>query len=223
MMPSDTWRAVDQYLERALVPADEALEAALRDSAAANLPAINVPPAQGRFLQLLAQAIGARAILEIGTLGGYSTIWLARALAPGGRVVTIEADPTHAAVARGNITRAGLDGVVECRLGRAHDCLTEMAAEGAGPFDLIFIDADKPNYAGYFRQALDLSRVGTVIIADNVIRNGAVRDPETADPNVQGVQRLIDAMAGEARVSATALQTVCGKGYDGFAMALVTS
>jgi predicted O-methyltransferase YrrM len=215
----DQWTAVDRYITGVLVPSDPALDAALEASAAAGLPAIQVSPAQGKFLHLLARAQGARAILEIGTLGGYSTIWLARALPPGGRLVTLEADPHHAEVARANLARAGLADVVDLRLGRALDTLPHLA----GPFDLIFIDADKPSNADYFTWALKLSRHGSVIIIDNVIRDGAVTDAASTDPDVQGVRRLNDLLADEARVSATTIQTVGSKGYDGFTMALVTA
>src|SRR4051812_44954507 len=222
-MSQEQWTAVDRYLTDLLVPPDPALAAALRASAAAGLPAINVSPNQGKLLQLLARALGARAVLEVGTLGGYSTIWLARALPPGGRLVTLEADPAHAEVARANVARAGLADVVELRLGRALDTLPQLAAEGRGPFDLVFIDADKPNTPDYFAWALKLSRRGSLIIADNVVRNGAVIDAGTSDPGVQGARRLYELLAAEPRVSATAIQTVGSKGYDGFAIALVTA
>jgi predicted O-methyltransferase YrrM len=205
------------------VPADPALDAALQASAAAGLPAIQVAPNQGKLLHLLAQAQGARSILELGTLGGYSTIWLARALPPGGHLITLEADPRHAEVARANIARAGLDGVVEVRLGQALDTLPHLAAEGRGPFDLIFIDADKANIPDYFAWALRLARPGTLIIIDNVVRNGTVADAASTDPSVQGVRRLYELMAAEPRVSATAIQTVGSKGYDGLAIARVNA
>ncbi|WP_437839884.1 O-methyltransferase [Sorangium sp. So ce1153] len=222
-MSQERWSAVDRYITDLLVPSDAALDAALGDSAAADLPPINVAPNQGKLLHLLARIQGARSILEIGTLGGYSTIWLARALPAGGRLVTLELDPKHAEVARANIARAGLADVVELRLGRALDTLPALAAEGRGPFDFIFIDADKPSNPDYFAWALKLSRRGSVIVVDNVVRKGAVADPESADPNVQGVQRLNKLIAAEPRVSATAVQTVGSKGYDGFAIALVTA
>jgi predicted O-methyltransferase YrrM len=221
-MSQEQWTAVDRYLTDLLVPADPALEAALRDSAAAGLPAINVSPNQGKLLHLLARLQGARTALEIGTLGGYSTIWLARALPAGGRLVTLEADARHAEVARGNIARAGLADVVELRLGPALETLPQLAAEGRGPFDLIFIDADKESYPDYLAWSLRLSRRGSLIVADNVVRNGAVIDPSSADPRVQGARRFNEALAAERRVSATAIQTVGSKGYDGFALALVT-
>ena len=222
-MTQEIWTAVDRYITDLFVPPDAALTAALQASQSAGLPTINVSPPQGKFLQLLARALGARAILEIGTLGGYSTIWLARALPAGGRLITLEADPKHAEIARANIARAGLAGVVELRLGRALDTLPQLAAEGRGPFDLIFIDADKPSYADYFTWALKLSRRGSVIIGDNVIRKGAVLNPGASDdPRVPGVLRFNELVAGEPRVSATVIQTVGGKGYDGFTMAVVT-
>jgi predicted O-methyltransferase YrrM len=222
-MTRERWTAVDHYLAELLVSPDPALEAALQASVAAGLPPINVPPNQGKFLQLMARIQGARTILEIGTLGGYSTIWLARALPAGGRLITLEADPKHAEVARTNIARAGLADVVELRLGPALETLPQLAAEGRGPFDLIFIDADKQGYADYFAWALRLSRRGSVILADNVVRDGAVIDPASDDPRVQGVRRFNELLAAEPRVSATAIQTVSSKGYDGFALALVTA
>jgi predicted O-methyltransferase YrrM len=220
---NDQWTAVDRYITDLLVPPDPALDAALQASAAAGLPAINVAPNQGKFLMLLAQIQGARNILEVGTLGAYSTIWLARALPADGHLITLEADPKHAEVARANIARAGLAQVVELRLGPALETLPRLAAEGAGPFDLIFIDADKPGYPDYFRWALKLSRRGSVIIADNVVRDGAVIDPASDDPRVQGMRRFNELLAAEPRVSATEIQTVGSKGYDGFALALVIS
>jgi predicted O-methyltransferase YrrM len=220
-MSQEQWTAVDRYFADLLVPPDAALEAALQASVAAGLPPINVSPNQGKLLQLLARIQNARTILEIGTLGGYSTIWLARALPPGGRLVTLEADPKHAEVARANLARAGLAGVVELRLGHALDTLPQLVKEGRGPFDLIFIDADKPGYADYLAWALKLSRVGSLIIADNVVRRGAVVDAVSADAMVQGVRRFNAMLAAEPRVSATAIQTVSSKGYDGFAIAVV--
>jgi len=221
-MTQELWSAVDRYITDLFVAPDSALNAVLQASEAAGLPAINVSPPQGKFLQLLAKALGARAILEIGTLGGYSTIWLARALPAGGRLVTLEADPKHAEIARSNIARAGLAGIVELRLGRALDTLPQIVAECRGPFDFIFIDADKPTYADYFTWALKLSRRGTMINADNVIRKGAVLDTASEDPRVLGVRRLNELVGAEPRVSATVIQTVGGKGYDGFTLALVT-
>ncbi|WP_438029583.1 O-methyltransferase [Sorangium sp. So ce233] len=222
-MAQEQWSAVDRYITDLLVPADAALDGALEASAAADLPAINVAPNQGKLLHLLARIQGARAILEIGTLGGYSTIWLARALPAGGRLITLESNPKHAEVARANLERARLADVVDLRLGRALDTLPALAAEGGGPFDFIFIDADKPSNPDYFAWALKLSRRGSVIVVDNVVRKGAVVDAESADPNVQGARRLAELLAVEPRVSATAIQTVGSKGYDGFAIALVTA
>ncbi|MGA9776710.1 MAG: O-methyltransferase [Verrucomicrobiia bacterium] len=221
-MNQETWTAVDRYITDLLEPADPVLEAALAASAAAGLPSINVSPAQGRLLQVLAKIQGARNILEIGTLGGYSTIWLARALPGDGRLITLEFDPKHAEIARANLARAGLAGVVELRVGRALDTLPQLAAEGRGPFDLIFIDADKQGTADYFAWALKLSRRGSLIIVDNVVRKGAVIDAASADPRVQGMRRFFDALAANKHVSATVLQTVGSKGYDGFALAFVT-
>lgn len=222
-MSQDQWTAVDRYFTDLLMPPDPALEAALCASAAAGLPPIQVSPTQGRLLWLLARAQGARAILELGTLGGYSTIWLARALPPDGHLVTLEADAHHAAVARENIVRAGLADVVEVRLGRALDTLPQLVAEHRGPFDLIFIDADKPGYPEYLAWALKLSRRGSLIIADNVVRSGAVADPAASGPNILGIRRFMELLAAEPRISATAIQTVGSKGYDGFAVALVIS
>jgi predicted O-methyltransferase YrrM len=220
-MSQEQWTAVDRYIADLFVPSDSALEAALADSDAAGLPAINVSPVQGKLLHLLARLQGARNILEIGTLGGYSAIWLARALPAGGRLITLEANPKHADVARANIARAGLAEVVDLRLGRALETLPQLAAENRGPFDLIFIDADKPGYPDYLPWALKLSRPGSLIIADNVVRKGGVADSANADPNIQGVRRFCELLAGEPRVSATILQSVGSKGYDGFAVALV--
>jgi predicted O-methyltransferase YrrM len=220
-MNQEQWKAVDHYLAERLVPPDAALDAALEASTAAGLPPISVSPTHGKLLHLLATMQGARRILEIGTLGGYSTIWLARALPSDGRLITLEADSKHADVARGNIARAGLEGVVELRLGKALDTLPQIAAGKNGPFDLIFIDADKQNIPRYFDWALRLSRPGTLIVVDNVVRKGAVIDATTEDRDVQGVRQFLDIVAREPRVSATAIQTVGLKGYDGFALALV--
>jgi predicted O-methyltransferase YrrM len=220
-MSQEQWTAVDGFITDLVVPSDPALVAALADSAAAGLPAISVSPNQGKFLHLLARIKGARSILEVGTLGGYSTIWLARALPEGGRLVTLESEPKHADVARANIARAGLSGVVDIRLGPALETLPQLAAEGAGPFDFVFIDADKVNTPEYFSWALRLTRPGSMIIVDNVVRKGAVVDAGSDDPNVQGVRRFYEVLAAEPRVNATAIQTVGSKGYDGFALALV--
>jgi predicted O-methyltransferase YrrM len=220
-MNQETWTAVDRYVADLLQLSDSTLEAALTASAAAALPSINVTAAQGQLLHLLARIQKARTILEIGTLGGYSTIWLARALPAGGRLITLESDPKHAEVARANITLAGLGSVVELRTGLALDTLPQLAAEGRDPFDLIFIDADKPSTADYFGWALKLSRPGSLIIVDNVVRKGALVDTASEDPNVKGMRRFCETLAGEKRVSATVLQTVGSKGYDGLALALV--
>jgi predicted O-methyltransferase YrrM len=219
----DRWSAVDHYLGHLLLPSDPALDSAVAASDAAGLPAIQVSPLQGRLLAILVAAQGARRILEIGALGGYSTIWLARALPPDGQVITLELNPTHAAVARANVVQAGLGDRVEVRVGPALDSLRALIAEGRGPFDFIFIDADKTGYPEYFALALRLSRRGTMIIADNVVRDGAVADPDSTDANVLAVRQLNDMMANEPRVTATVLQTVGVKGYDGFAVALVNS
>jgi predicted O-methyltransferase YrrM len=221
-MTDERWSAVDRYITDHLLPGDPALDAALAASDAAGLPQISVTPNQGKLLHLLARMQGARTILEIGTLGGYSTIWLARALPPGGRLVTLEADPKHAEVARANIARAGLAEIVEVRVGRALDLLPRLAAEDRPPFDFLFVDADKPSNPEYLAWTLRLSRPGSVIIFDNVVRSGAVADASSEDPNVRGVRRLYEALAAEPRVSATAVQTVGSKGYDGLAIAYVT-
>ena len=222
-MTETLWATVDHYVNDLLLPPDAALEAALEASTAAGLPAIQVTPSQGRLLQLMAFAVGAKAILEVGTLGGYSTIWLARALPEGGRLLTLEIDAQHAEVARANVARAGLASRVELRLGAAIELLPRLAAEGAGPFDLSFIDADKPNNTAYFDWALKLSRPGSLIVVDNVVRNGAVAEAASTDESVQGSRRLLARMAAEPRVSATVMQTVGEKGYDGFAIARVMS
>lgn len=220
-MSEKRWTEVDEYFENLLLPRDAVLDAALESSHVAGLPAISVTPGQGKFLALLAQARGARAILELGTLGGYSTIWLARALPAGGRLVTLEYEPRHAEVARRNLARAGVERVVDLRVGRALDTLPRLAEEGHGPFDFVFIDADKELYAEYFDWALRLSRSGTLIVADNVVRDGDVVDAESGDSRVQGIRRFNERVGREPRVSATAIQTVGGKGYDGFVIALV--
>ena len=217
-MTPETWTAVDDYITGFLVPADPALDGAQEASRAAGLPPISVSAAQGKFLHLLARIQGARRILEVGTLGGYSTIWLARALPQGGRVVTLEFDPKHADVARANITRAGLSDAVDIRVGRAIDTLPTLA--GGTPFDLVFIDADKPSTTDYFQWALKLSRKGSVIVVDNVVRNGRVVDP-SGDEDALGMRKFLAVLGAERRVSATAVQTVGVKGYDGFAIAVV--
>jgi predicted O-methyltransferase YrrM len=221
MKTDPRWTKVDAFITTSLFAPDAALDGALRDSSAAGLPEINVTAAQGRFLQILAQSMGARTILEIGTLGGYSTIWLARALPAGGRVVTLEIDPRNADVARANLARAGLQAIVDVRVGRAIDALNAMVSERHAPFDLVFIDADKASNPDYFRRALDLTRSGSLIIIDNAVRGGAIVDAADHSPDVEGTRRVYQAMAAEPRVAATAIQTVGSKGYDGFAIARV--
>jgi predicted O-methyltransferase YrrM len=226
-MTQELWTAVDRYIDDHLLPADPVLDGVLLANDAAGLPPIAITPNQGKLLELLARIHGARSILELGTLGGYSTIWLARALPKDGHVVTLERDPHYAEVARANIASAGLAEVVQIRVGPALQTLPDLVAEGAGPFDLIFIDADKQNNPGYLEWSLKLSRPGSLIIADNVVRGGAILDPEGSDPQlgdsgVQGVRRFYELLAAEPRVSVTAIQTVGAKGHDGFALALVT-
>lgn len=221
-MTQAQWAAIDRYLWDALVPQDPALAAAAVSGAAAGLPPHEVSPNTGKLLYLLARMQRARAILEIGTLAGYSTIWLARALPNEGRLVTLEADPHHANIARANIARAGLAELVDLRVGPALDTLPRMVAEGQGPFDLIFLDADKRNNPGYLEWSLRLARPGTLIVADNVVRGGAVADPASRDPDVQGVRRMNELIAADRGLAATAIQTVGAKGWDGFALILVT-
>lgn len=222
-MTQDVWEAVERYFDKVLVAQDSALEDALASAAAEKLPAIQVSSVQGKLLHLLARILGARKILEIGTLGGYSTIWMARALPEGGRLITLEADPKHADVARKNFARAGVESKIELRLGKALDTLPKIAAEGLGPFDLFFIDANKSNMPEYFEWSLKLARKGSIIIADNVVRGGAVLDANSKDADIQGIRRFLEVVGKEKRVSGTALQTVSTKSYDGFAMVLVTS
>jgi predicted O-methyltransferase YrrM len=220
-MTQELWTAVDQYISDTLVRPDAALDAALQASVVAGLPQISVAPNQGKLLHLLARVRGAKNILEIGTLAGYSTIWLARALPPNGTLITLESDAKHADVAFGNIARAGFGKQVEVRVGLALDTLPMLEAEGRGPFELIFIDADKPNIPSYFTWAMKLSRSGALIIVDNVVRDGAIIDAESEDASVKGVRRLNEMLASDPRVSATTLQTVGTKGYDGLTIALV--
>jgi predicted O-methyltransferase YrrM len=217
----ERWTQVDTYISDLLVEPDPGLEAALRANDEAGLPAIDVSPPQGKLLHLLARIHGARSILEVGTLGAYSTIWLARALPDGGRLITLEVDPDHARVAGGNVDRAGLGDVVDLRVGPALETLPKLLEEGAGPFDLTFIDADKPNTPEYFSWAIRLSRPGSVIVADNVVRDGRLADTDSSDPSVRGNQELHELIAVEPRVTATTIQTVGVKGYDGFTIALV--
>ncbi|MFD7711241.1 O-methyltransferase [Streptomyces sp. NPDC059785] len=220
MSESQLWDDVDAYFTSVLAPPDEALTAALHDSDAAGLPAINVTPNQGKLLQLLALAQGARRILEIGTLGGYSTIWLGRALPADGHLVTLEFDPRHAEVARRNLARAGLDKVTEVRVGPALDSLPVLA-EDAEPFDFFFIDADKVNNPRYVEWCLKLSRPGSLIVLDNVVRHGRVVDADSTDPSVQGTRAAFELVASHPQLTGTAVQTVGGKGYDGFALVRV--
>jgi predicted O-methyltransferase YrrM len=215
------WTEVDRYIDGAVVGSDPALDAALQDVADAGMPAISVTPALGKLLHVLARTIGARRILEVGTLGGYSTIWMARAVPAGGRVVSLEIDPRNAAVAATSIERAGVSDRVEIRVGRAVDTLTALAADGVEPFDLVFVDADKRSNPEYLAWALRLTHVGSVIVVDNVVRGGAVVDAETTDPDIQGIRRMNEMIAAEPRLLTTAIQTVGSKGYDGFAIALV--
>ncbi|MCG6498558.1 O-methyltransferase [Kitasatospora sp. A2-31] len=222
-MTQQTWDAVDAYFTDRLIGHDPELEAAAAAADRAGLPHIAVAPNQGKLLHLLALTQGARRILEVGTLGGYSAIWLARALPADGRLITLEIDPRHAEVARGNLARAGLDGVAEVRTGPAADTLAELVAGGVEPFDLVFIDADKQSNPEYFARALELTRPGSLIVVDNVVRGGAVADAASTDPAVTATRRLHDLIAAEPRVSATSVQTVGAKGYDGFTLARVRS
>ena len=221
-MDAELWTAVDDHLTTTLLGPDPDLDAALADSTAAGLPAINVAPNQGKLLSLLVRIAGARRVLEVGTLGGYSTIWLARALPADGTLVTLELEEHNAAVARANVERAGLGDRVEVRVGPAADTLAAMVAEGTEPFDLVFLDADKGGYPTYLERSLDLSHPGTVIVADNVVRAGAVIDPDTTDANALGVQRFLAAAGADPRIDGTAVQTVGTKGHDGFALLVVT-
>jgi predicted O-methyltransferase YrrM len=219
-MGQEQWTAVDSYIADLFIPPDSALEAAQAASTAAGLPAISVSATQGKLLHLLARVQCARKILEIGTLGGYSTIWLARALPADGQMISLELDPKHAEVARGNLDRAGVKNA-EIRLGPAADSLQKLISEKGGPFDLIFIDADKQGYSEYLKLSLKLARRGTLIIADNVVRKGEVTDPKSTDESVQGIRKFNEVLAAEKRVSTTAIQTVGNKGYDGLAFILV--
>ncbi|KAB1989931.1 O-methyltransferase [Streptomyces triticiradicis] len=221
MSESQLWNDVDDHFTALLAPADEILTAALRDSDAAGLPPINVAPNQGKLLRLLAEIQGARRILEIGTLGGYSTIWLGRALPADGRLITLEYDPRHAEVARANLARAGLDEIAEVRVGPALESLPKLADENPEPFDLVFIDADKVNNPHYVEWAVRLTRPGSVIVLDNVVRGGAVTDAASTDPSVRGTRAALELIASHPKLSGTAVQTVGTKGYDGFALARV--
>lgn len=220
-MSQRLWSDVDGYIGELLLGDDPALDAALRESAAAGLPPIAVSPPQGKLLHLLARMHGARSILEVGTLGGYSTIWLARALPHDGRLISLELEPGYAAVAVANVERAGLAGLVDIRVGPALDSLRALAAEQREPFDLVFIDADKQSTPEYFAHALELSRPGGVIVVDNVVRGAALIDPDSEDPGAQGMRRFHELLSAEPRVSATTIQTVGSKGYDGLTVVLV--
>jgi predicted O-methyltransferase YrrM len=222
-MSKELWSAVDGYLVEKLIPGDTVLDEVLRANAAGGLPAIDVAPNQGKLLHLLARIAGAKRVLEIGTLGGYSTIWLARALPADGKLISLEFEPRHAEVARANIERAGLSHVVEVRVGPAAESLAHLVSEDAAPFDFIFIDANKESYPEYLEWSLRLARIGTVIVADNIVREGELIDDTSTDIRVQGVRHLIEAIAANPRFDATALQTVGSKGYDGFALAIVQS
>ena len=220
-MSDPRWSQVERWVSERIVPADDALTAAVENMDAHDLPSIQVEPPTGKLLNLLARMVRAERILEIGTLGGYSTIWLARALPEGGKLITLEANPKFAAVAGANIARAGLGEVVDLRVGPALEALPNILDAREGPFDFVFIDADKANQDRYLSWALDLTHVGSVIVGDNVIRDGRVLDPNTSDENIKGIQRFIDLLGSEPRIDATAIQTVGSKGYDGFAIGLV--
>lgn len=219
-MAEDQWKAVDEYVSGVLAPHDDALDAALRAGVEAGLPQIQVSPPQAKLLHLLARTIGAERILEFGTLAGYSTIWLGRALGEGGRLITLEANPDYAEVARANVARAGLADVVDLRVGPALETLPALEAEGAGPFDLTFIDADKVHSPEYLAWSLERCRPGGLIVTDNVVRAGTLAEAESGDETIEAQRRLHDALAADPRLVATTIQTVGGKGYDGFAIAL---
>jgi predicted O-methyltransferase YrrM len=222
-MSQEIWTDVDGYVEALLVHEDEALRAARADSDAAALPPIAITASQAKLLHLIARVQGARSVLELGTLGGYSTIWLARALPSDGRLVTLELEPRYAEVARANIERAGLSGLVEQHVGPALDSMRRLAGEGAGPFDLIFIDADKSGTPEYFEWALELSHPGSLIVTDNVVRGGGLVDPANEDPGVAGMRRFHELLGAAPGATGTTIQTVGAKGYDGFTVALVES
>lgn len=222
-MSQNQWDAVDTYFNSLFVPADDALDSTLKSTVDAGLPAINVAPNQGKLLMVLAKSIRARRILEVGTLAGYSTIWLARGMEPDGKIITLEIDARHADVARANMERAGLTNVVEVKLGSAHATLAELAAANVEPFDLVFVDADKASTPTYLEYALQMTKVGSYIILDNVVRDGRVVDPNHPDVHVQGIQKGLAMLANDPRVIVTALQTVGSKGYDGLAVALRVS
>jgi len=219
--PPDVWRKVDSFFTDALISADPALGAALAANREGGLPAIDVTPLQGRFLEIFLRSTGAKRVLEIGTLGGYSTIWMARAIESSGRVITLELDQHHAAIARRNLKEAGVADRVDLRVGPASESLAALVDQNTTPFDFIFIDADKAGYPDYIQWSLKLSRPGTLIIADNVVRDGKVIDPNDPDANIHGVRRFTDIVAAEPRLSTTVMQTVGSKGYDGFAISIV--
>jgi predicted O-methyltransferase YrrM len=218
---NELWTAVDTYIAQNLIPSDPSLDETMKANADAGLPSIDVSPTQGKLLHLLARIQGAKRILEVGTLGGYSTIWLARALPSDGKLITLELDPKHAEVAAANIQRAGFTSLVEQRVGPALESLARLYAEGPAPFDLIFLDADKPNNPVYLDWAIRLSRPGTVIIGDNVIREGEIIDAGNTDPSVIGTRTFLEKLGSHPHLDATAIQTVGSKGYDGFAIAIV--
>ena len=220
-MTQDLWSAVDNYIDGQLALNDPALDEAIKANAAGGLPAIDITAGQGKLLQMLARLAGARRILEIGTLGGYSTIWMARALPPDGRLITLEFDPKHAAVAVSNIERAGLSNVVDVRVGAALDLLPVIAAENGGPFDMFFIDADKANNPVYLEWALGLSRSGSVIIVDNIVREGGLADEVSTDEAIVASRKVVELIGSDSRLDGTVMQTVGTKGYDGFAVAMV--
>lgn len=220
---NSNWNAIDAYIAENFLDDDPALEATLAASEAAGMPSIQVAPLQGKLLMMLAASLGAKRILEVGTLGGYSTIWLARGLADGGRVVTLDMNPDYAEVARNNFANSGLADRIEVRVGSALDTLAALHAEGAGPFDLVFIDADKPNTADYFDWAVKLSREGTLIVVDNVVREGAILAAQSENKHVRGLRGFYERVAADPRVTATAFQTVGNKGHDGLAIVLVTA
>jgi predicted O-methyltransferase YrrM len=219
--PQDKWIEVDRYINGHLAAHDAALDAAVAANSTAGLPAIDVTPNQGKFLYLLAQLADAKRILEIGTLGGYSTIWMARALPKSGRLITLELMAKHAEVAQANLNRAGVAHLVDIRVGKALDSLKKLDKEGVKPFDLVFIDADKSNGPAYLKWALDHTRKGGLVIVDNVVRDGEIVNGKSADPDIKGSRRVFEMMAAEPRLTATAMQTVGSKGYDGLAIALV--
>jgi len=221
MTQEENWEKVDDYLSRRLAPSDDVLDLALRSAAEAGFPAINVSPGQGKLLNLLVRMCGARRILEVGTLAGYSTIWMARALAPGGSLVTLELDARHAQIACQNLESAGLGDIVEVRVGKAVDTLDSLIESGAEPFDFIFLDADKENNAAYLERSLALSHQGTVIVGDNVVRRGRVADITDTESDVLGVRAFLDLMSGHPRLDSTAIQTVGCKGWDGFSISVV--